>query len=149
MRFKKILTLRKFQIFGIILIAFIAPFRLTIAPVRTLKIVEPDHTPVKGATIEQNVHQYSLNFHKSTEYKSDLNGDVTIPRQSTYTNVLLMIWGAVRETARVGLEAGYGSEESIGVFVNGYKDTWFYNGEGLDNDLIVLGQMGTEIERSE
>lgn len=130
---------------GVFIIA-IFPFKLTIAPERHLRVIDKFEKPVI-ASVEQNWHQYALNKHGTAVFRTDGEGKISLPKREVTASIAYLIFGAIKEISKVGLETGFTSTESIGIFAKGFPDTWFYNGEGLLSNKIILGEMGITVNR--
>lgn len=137
-------SIRKYCLYLLILFLLIIlisiPFELTISPERKFQITDPHGNAIKDASIRQNWDQYALNVHGEIDVKPSNNGEVYFPRRSVRTSALVLFWGAIKQFKGHGIHASFGSSDGIGIFVPGFKDTWIYNGKGIERGIVVIGK---------
>ena len=119
-------------------LTFLAPFRLTIADKREFRVVDENATPVRGSLARQTWNQYSLGFESEETYKADADGNILLPKRVIFTNLILLISGAIYKITKYSINASFKSSDSIGVYADGYEWLWFYDGKGLEKKLVVL-----------
>ena len=128
---------KKLMLLSVALI-FLAPFRLTIADKREFRVVDENATPVSGALARQVWYQYSLGHRSEETRKADADGYILLPKRAIYTNLILLISGALYKIINYSINASFESSDSIGVYADGYEWRWFYDGKGLEKKLVVL-----------
>ncbi len=119
------------------------PFELTIAPERKLRITDSKGNPIANARVRQIWYQYALNIKGEVDFKSDLSGEVILPRRAIRTNIFSLMSGTIKEISELGSNAGLRSTESIGILAEGFRERWFHSAtvEGikeLEDGVAIL-----------
>lgn len=123
-------------IIGALIILAFLPFNLVIAPERKLQILDNNGNPLSDVIVRQIWDQYSLGEHGRIDLKTDSEGKVVTPKRVVRTSIIALFRGGIKELKSLGIHASYDSSESIGIFVDGYPDKWFYDGKGLEAGKI-------------
>ena len=133
---------KRYVIVGILVFIVIlgVPFDLTISPKREFVVVNTDDKPIEGVIAKQVWYQYSLNYTKESEIRSNSSGHIHFPKRKVKTNLLSIIFGAISRTVKYKIDANVGSTDTIGVSVDGRKWKWFYDGIGLESGSIKFVQ---------
>ena len=133
--------MKKNYIYIVILIAIVVsfiPFNLELSPERHLKIIDLNKAPMIDAIVRQTWYQYSLEIRGEVDVPVSKMGEVTLYRRLVRTNALSIIMGAIKQFRDLGLHASIWTDESVGVFAQGYEDKWFHGGTAPKTGSILL-----------
>ena len=133
---------RKRFVLPFVLICAIAsiflPFNLTMAPSRNFTITNTNGTPIPCVIVRQHWDQYSLDVRGQEDFVFFSDNNVTLPKRELRTTVFSLVKGAIKQICELGLHAGFGSYEGIGIFAKGYQHRSLYNGRGLHKNIVIL-----------
>ncbi len=124
----------------LIFLILVFPFKIEMAKKRTLTIIDSDGKPVSSAIVRHNWDNYSLNIRGEIDYSVDYKGRVSIKGQSVRTSLISIILGSIKELSKTGIHTSFGSRESIGILAEGFEDRWFYDGKGLNSNVIAINK---------
>jgi len=137
------ITRRRFILLFVLTCAIVfifLPFNLTMAPSRNFTITNTKGTPIPCLIVRQHWDQYSLDVRGQEDFVHFSNNDVKLPKRELRTTVFSLVKGAIKQICELGLHAGFGSFESIGIFAKGYQHRWLHAGRGLDKNIVLLAK---------
>ena len=118
---------------ALVVCVLIMPFNLLISKERCLIVTDKNNTPLTKAVVRQIWYQYSLNIRGEVDLIVNQDGEVVLKKRVVKTTLISLVTGAIKEFNKVGIDASFGSNDSIGVLAEGYENKWIHNGEGLKN----------------
>ena len=116
----------------------VIPRMIILSPARNFQITNLDGKPVQNAIVRQVWYQYSLNLDDKEDFLSGPSGKVTLPERKIKTRNYDLLKGCISNFKNYFINASCSTSESIGIFSEGYEDVWFYDGEGLNNGIVVV-----------
>jgi hypothetical protein len=122
---------------GCLVLMFI-PFKLTLAPARSIKVVDSNGTPIDGAIVRQVWYQYSLGVKGEEDFRTNGDGVANLPKRDVRANIVKLCLGALDNFRKYFVNAGYGSKESIGIFAEEFSDKWFHDSRDKEISVVVL-----------
>ncbi len=115
----------------------VIPRMIILSPARELQITDLNGKPVQNAIVRQAWDQYSLRVNDEEDFLSGPNGKVTLPERNIKTRNYDLLKGCISNFKNF-INASCSTSESIGIFSEGYEDVWFYDGERLNNGIVVV-----------
>lgn len=99
--------------FGILMI-LLCPFKTTVAPQISLRLVDQQGSPVSDATAYRMWRHYTLDRESHFESKlSDSNGTVTFEEKAVWSNIVMHVFGALGNIWRMGVHASFGPSWNV------------------------------------